>query len=771
MPSFIVAVQFVLLTLFQCLTPSFQWAVRLASEGGAVMMDPKSCPYYDSHQVSCEPLLGALFKSSSCDCDNSAFIRFFEKSKKVHAVTSMSQCKKACDEDLQCKSYSIEIEESNGGAKLNCIHSGFNCGRYRAGELVDATTSTLNHKKISIVHSTDNSVRLPNVPTPRGVDYQDVRAHCGPRCPEKHSILISSASPGTNSEARKSVTNWQECLKFCTSRLSDDSCQFWSYLPDNDETEARFGKPLRGMCLTYAGAIGYRLVQEHAVSGTRFASQRDCNAICSMRNWSEWSTCSKPCGGGKRTRQRDVIETATSDAWWDTYVQHNTPLEGDGACGVPSEPEDCNMAPCPIFCEFGEWTSEWGAWVNDAKSCTVSCGGGFASRRRDVKTFPEHGAPKCLLEDQYEQKECNPQACPGCFTTDWTEWTSCDATCEIGHRKRTRAPKEPFVAGCTELEQTGQCKNVDSSGNIVDCPRDCVVEPDWLSWSPCNAQCNTGRVIRNRKIISWHTGAGRSCGTLGEDYDYTYDQIVPCNAHACPIDCVLSEWSEWSDCSATCGSGYRLKTRQIVTPPTGAGKQCQDFYIEETCSQPPCAREADSCFEPAMKYEGNSIDIVEAEDVNNCQISCSKTIDTTNPCVGFSYDNINQDCYMYSTLVAENRTLKFFESGPPRCTSDKELDPSGGLPDVDIEEGMEAAGGGGANWGVILGASGGVLGLLLLGAGAYLFMRKKDNAQEDELEYDYTAADGDMVYVRTKDFADDNSGAGTVEGRGGDLDE
>lgn len=125
---------------------------------------------------------------------------------------------------------------------------------------------------------------------------------------------------------------------------------------------------------------------------------------------------------------------------------------------------------------------------------------------------------------------------------------------------------------------------------------------------------------------------------------------------------------------------------------------------------------------------------------------------------------------MYSSLVGENRTLKFFESGPPRCLSDTDVDPTGGLPDEDIDEGMEVARGN--NWGLILGASGGgVLGLLLLGGAAYFFMRKTGDPQEDELEYDYTAADGDMVYVRTKDFADDNSGVGTVEGRGGDLDE
>ncbi|VDK29799.1 unnamed protein product [Anisakis simplex] len=30
-----------------------------------------------------------------------------------------------------------------------------------------------------------------------------------------------------------------------------------------------------------------------------------------------------------------------------------------------------------------------------------------------------------------------------------------------------------------------------------------------------------------------------------------------------PVDCVISEWTPWGNCSATCGSGKRQRSRQI----------------------------------------------------------------------------------------------------------------------------------------------------------------------------------------------------------------
>ena len=67
---------------------------------------------------------------------------------------------------------------------------------------------------------------------------------------------------------------------------------------------------------------------------------------CEWGPYGEWSTCSKTCGGGEKSRSREVEIPASSGG---------QPCEGED-----TETVDCNMGLCPVDCgwgPFGNWSS------------------------------------------------------------------------------------------------------------------------------------------------------------------------------------------------------------------------------------------------------------------------------------------------------------------------------------------------------------------------------------------------------------------------------
>ena len=56
------------------------------------------------------------------------------------------------------------------------------------------------------------------------------------------------------------------------------------------------------------------------------------------------------------------------------------------------------------------------------------------------------------------------------------------------------------------------------------------------------------------------------------------------------VDCMLSEWSHWSDCSSTCGDGVQVRQKMIKRPAQGQGRQCdsEDMKQMRDCNMGQC---------------------------------------------------------------------------------------------------------------------------------------------------------------------------------------
>ena len=73
-----------------------------------------------------------------------------------------------------------------------------------------------------------------------------------------------------------------------------------------------------------------------------------------------------------------------------------------------------------------------------------------------------------------------------------------------------------------------------------------------------------------------------------------------CNQKMCPVDCVMSEWSCWSKCTAHCEGGARPHTRSLISKPKNGGIACNNNEETEACITMSCDRACISVSEQAV---------------------------------------------------------------------------------------------------------------------------------------------------------------------------
>jgi len=98
--------------------------------------------------------------------------------------------------------------------------------------------------------------------------------------------------------------------------------------------------------------------------------------------------------------------------------------------------------------------------------------------------------------------------------------------------------------------------------NSDPCAVDCVVE-DWSGWSECSAECDGGVLERSRQMKVEARNGGLECPSLTETEN--------CNMQACNKDCVLADWGEWGTCNKFCDGGHARRHRTIAEEAIGTG--------------------------------------------------------------------------------------------------------------------------------------------------------------------------------------------------------
>merc|ERR1719453_1126971 len=101
---------------------------------------------------------------------------------------------------------------------------------------------------------------------------------------------------------------------------------------------------------------------------------------------------------------------------------------------------------------------------------------------------------------------------------------------------------------------------------------------EWIR-QPCTASCGGGEQIKTRQVITPPT-KGSACPPVTARVD--------CNHFECPVNCQMGEWEEWGKCSADRNSGIRERTRSIETPASHGGDPCENDHITQVCNTFSC---------------------------------------------------------------------------------------------------------------------------------------------------------------------------------------
>lgn len=354
---------------------------------------------------------------------------------------------------------------------------------------------------------------------------------------------------------------------------------------------------------------------------------------CVIGSWEKWTECSVSCGGGHRSRVRQVLSPAANGG-----EACNAALEMVEPCGE----KVCDESVC-VDCVWEAW-SEWGA-------CT-KCGD-QRFRHRNIARVPNHCGKPCDSKAAKELGTCHSD-CEKSFHCSWSMWTemgACSRTCGTGTLMRQRElvlskekPYEDQLFFTTTVDSSCSGSQVTTEvchgPSCLGCePQDCAFN-EWSEWSAptCTQLCERHRTVQQDSSCGGKLCSGslletkrceRTCndpvdcvfGEWGEwmgeclsptDQRYQHRSIekpamnggeqchgATKNTQPCGGDiqqCELSVWGSWSVCTASCDGGVMTRSREIETPAKGGGKPCQDWLEEANeCNTHPCEEGSRDC--------------------------------------------------------------------------------------------------------------------------------------------------------------------------------
>eukprot|EP00750_Incisomonas_marina_P011025 INCI16332.2.p1 GENE.INCI16332.2~~INCI16332.2.p1 ORF type:complete len:1450 (-),score=213.01 INCI16332.2:215-4564(-) len=452
--------------------------------------------------------------------------------------TPWSSCNATCGNSSSSKTFAVEMPAANGGLQCN---------------VSDGAVQTRN---------------CANEPCP--VDctgfwsaWETCPTTCGTNSHARtFSIYVASAAGGVECEFDPGSVETQACSTKACPVDCDGAWGSWSDCP----VSCGGGGVVERTFVRYAAESdgGIACVASDGDVSTTLCATGDCPTDC-VGTWAPWSACAETCGVG---------------VTWRTFHVDIEASAGGKNCTAPDsalESATCATNSCPTDC-----SGSWSQWAQ----CDRTCGGGTQFRSFQIEVESAAGGSTCLFQNNsVENRTCGAANCPRDCVGGWSAWSECVPSCGSGRlQERTFVRAQAAANGgreCTLENDTISASHCASS----QCPTDCVGE--WGEWSACPQSCGSSDATARKTfyVLKEAEAGGAACalrnGTaIGR----------ACNSSPCPSSCE-GEWSAWSACSLTCGSGVRSRVFTVAAAASGGGTPCiadDGTHASMQCNTPPC---------------------------------------------------------------------------------------------------------------------------------------------------------------------------------------